>query len=194
MTGVSPAIAYNEAMRRMICLFLFGAGLAGCGGSGPTPPSPGTATPQNPVSAAYRFAACMRQHGVPVPDPQVSNHGGNQSVRMEAVSPNSPVGKAAQKACAGILPAPQNENPTQIAQQRRQRALGLLSFARCMRAHGVTSFPDPDAQGQINEQALANARIDVHQPSVFQAAETCIPASHGALTRAALAQAANRGG
>jgi hypothetical protein len=194
VTGASPAIAYNAAMRRMICLFLFGAGLAGCGGTGSTPPSPGTAGPQNLVSAAYRYAACMRQHGVPVPDPQVSNQGGSQRIRQVVHVSNSPAFKAAQKACAGILPGPQNENPTQIAQQRHQRALGLLSFARCMRSHGVTSFPDPDAQGQINEQALANARVDVHLPSVFQAAETCIPASHGALTRAALAQAANRGG
>jgi hypothetical protein len=194
VTGMSPAIAYNAAMRRMICLILFplGAGLVGCGGSGSPPPSAGTAGPPNFARAAYRYAACMRQHGVPVPDPQVSNQGGHQSVRIEAISPNSPAGKAAQKACAGILPPPQS--PAQIAQRQHQRALGLLSFARCMRAHGVTSFPDPDAQGQINQQALANARIDIHLPSVLRAAETCVPASHGALTRADIAQAAKRGG
>jgi hypothetical protein len=177
----------------MICLFLFGVVLAGCGGGRSTPPSPGTAGAQNLASAAFKYSACMRQHGVPVPDPQVSNQGGSTRIRAVVHVSNSPAFKAAQKACAGILPPP-NDNPTETAQQRRQRALGLLSFARCMRAHGVTSFPDPDAQGQITQQALATAKIDVHLPSVFQAAETCIPASHGALTRAALAQAANRGG
>jgi hypothetical protein len=136
----------------------------------------------------------MRRHGIPVPDPQVTNHGGSQSIRQVVRVANSPAFKAAQKACAGILPGPQNDNPTQTAQQRHRRLLGRLSFARCMRSHGVTSFPDPDAQGQISEQALANARIDVHLPSVLQAAETCIPASHGAVTRAAIAQAVNPGG
>jgi hypothetical protein len=180
-------------MRRVIWLFLFAAMLAGCGASGPTPSGPGPGGPPDLVTAAYRYAGCMRQHGVPVPDPQVTNHGDSQSIRQVVRVSNSPAFKAAQKACAGILPGPQ-DNPTQTAQQRHRRLLGLLSFARCMRSHGVPSFPDPDAEGQISQPTLANAGIDIHLRSVLQAAQTCVPASQGAVTPAAIARAVNRGG
>jgi hypothetical protein len=45
-------------------------------------------------------------------------------------------------ACSGS-PAPA---PTSAASVNRKAA---LSFARCMRSHGVPNFPDPDAQGDF---------------------------------------------
>jgi hypothetical protein len=137
----------------------------------------------------------MREHGVPnFPDPQVVNHGGETGIRqvLSATTAASPAFQGAQKACAGIMPSPQNA--TEDAQQRHERVLGLLSFARCMRAHGLSNFPDPNDQGQIDRQTLATAGIDVHLPSVIRAAMTCVPASRGAVTRADVAQATNGGG
>jgi hypothetical protein len=197
VTGVSPVDLYTRVMRRMTLVLVAAAALAGCGASKKPPPSSSANGQTNIADAAYRYAACMRTHGVSdFPDPQVSSQGNQTSVRqmVPAGTAKSPAFKGAQRACASIMPGPGTANPAEEAQQRRLRTLGLLSFARCMRAHAVSSFPDPDAQGQISPQALASAGIDIHLPSVIQAAMTCVPASHGVLTRAAVAQAVNGGG
>ena len=182
-------------MRRLIYISLFGGLLAGCGGGGPggaNSPTAGSPGQQNGAASAYRYAACMREHGVPdFPDPKVTSRPGSQSIAIRAVTGNTPADKAALKACSGILPGPQSAS--QIAQQQHQHLLGLLSFARCMRAHGLSSFPDPDAQGQISREALANAGINIQSPTLLRAAATCVPASEGAVTRAAIASAVNRG-
>jgi len=195
VTGVSRSIGYKRlAMRRILCSAVLVALLAGCGG-GSKPPSSGAAGPQNLASAAYKYAACMRAHGVSnFPDPVVVQHGGETGIRqmLPAAAAAAPAFQGAQKACAGMMPGPQNQ--VQDARQRRERVLGLLSFARCMRSRGVDSFPDPNTQGQIDQQTLAAAGIDVHLPSVIRAAMACVPASHGVVTRAAIAQATSGGG
>jgi hypothetical protein len=179
-------------MRRTISFLVLAPLLAGCGGSGPKAPSPGTAGQANLVTAAYKYAACMRQHGIPdFPDPHVTTNGGQTEITQVAQASSSRTFQAAQKACAAIMPGPQNPNPAQTAQQRHQHMLGLLSFARCMRAHGVSGFPDPNAQGRISREMLASAGVDIHAPSVIRTAMTCIPASHGTVTRAAVANAVN---
>jgi hypothetical protein len=138
----------------------------------------------------------MRQHGVPnFPDPQITSEDGQQRIRLMARTgaASSPAFNAAQRACSGILPSPQNANPARTALQRHERELGLLSFARCMRTHGVNNFPDPNAQAQITREMLAGAGIDVHLSGVIRTAMTCVPASHGAVSRAAVAQAVHGG-
>lgn len=45
---------------------------------------------------------------------------------------------------------------------------GALAFARCMRSHGVTSFPDPTGGGQIPKPLVVEARNA--DPSRFDAA------------------------
>ena len=171
--------------------------LAGCGGS----PAPATVTgarsdPSQGTAAAFKFSACMRQHGVTkFPDPVVHSSPGQQSVGIH-VTPaetGSPQFKRAQQACQSILPGPSKSDLAAQAQQQRAHKQGLLSFARCLRQHGITSFPDPDAQGNLNPQMLSAAGVDIHAPSVLAAARACIPASQGQVNAAALAQAATSG-
>lgn len=184
--------------RRTTYALLLAAVVAGCGGGAAATTPTHAAAPRDFgtfVSAAFRHAACMRSHGVPsYPDPVVVSHGNEQGIK-QTLSPgtvNSATFAAADRACAGILPMPRDS--AESVQMRRQREIGLLSFARCMRANGVPNFPDPSAQGQITAQALANAGIDVHMRYVIDAAVKCIPQSHGVLTRAAIANAVSRGG
>jgi hypothetical protein len=62
---------------------------AGCGGSGKSPTN-GSTLSQNPLQAAFKYSACMRNHGVTnFPDPQVFNHNGEHGVRIQAVGPKS---------------------------------------------------------------------------------------------------------
>ena len=50
-------------------------------------------------------------------------------------------------------------------------ATALLAYATCMRAHGVTSFPDPTGSGGIPKRAAVNALASVSN-SQSQAAQT----------------------
>jgi hypothetical protein len=48
----------------------------------------------------------------------------------------------------------------------------MLAYARCMRSHGVPTFPDPDSSGQIPKTQVVNAREG--NPSRFDTANaTC---------------------
>jgi hypothetical protein len=168
---------------------------AGCGGSSKTPTN-GTSATQNPVQAAFRFSACMRDHGVTnFPDPQAITQNGEQGVRIQDVGrKGSPQLAAAQKACQGILPAPSGSEPQQTAQQMRTRRADALSFARCMRSHGVTRFPDPTAQGDLSVEMVEAQGIDVRSPAILRVVQACLPASHGALTPAKVRAALNNAG
>jgi hypothetical protein len=166
---------------------------AACGSSGDKPPSAGP--PKNGAAAAFRYAGCMRDHGVSnFPDPQVSTSNGGQSIKLmlPASAARSPRFKSAQKACRGILPVPLNN--AQIAAQQQAHKQVLLAFARCMRTHGVSGFPDPNSQGQLPPQMLSSAGIDIHTHAFLTAADGCVGVTHGMITRAQVAQAVSGGG
>jgi len=147
--------------------------VAGCGSGRP---GTGTGTSAqsltNPAATAYKFSACMRQHGVAdFPDPRVTVKPGSAEDRHpRAPDANTVQFAAAQKACRGIMPGPSNGDLAAQAQQQRVQKQGLLSFARCVRRRGINNFPDPDAQGHLSQQMLSTAGIDVHAPSVLAAA------------------------
>lgn len=170
--------------------------IAACGGS--SPPSTGTSAQsiKDPVAAAFKFSACMRQHGLTnFPDPVVHSSPGKQSIgiRVDPSETGSPHFQSAQKACQSIMPGPSKSDIAAQAQQQRAHTQGLLSFARCLRRRGINNFPDPDAQGNLTPQMLSAAGIDVHAPSVLAAARACIPESEGQVNAAAIQQAANSG-
>jgi hypothetical protein len=170
--------------------------VAGCGGSNKPPATAAGSQSNDPgVQSAYKFSACMRQHGVSnFPDPVVHTTGNSQSVaiRIDPTITGSPAFKSAQKACQGIMGGPPN-----IAQQQAQihyKVEHYVKFAACMRSHGITSFPDPNSQGNIPPTLLAHAGVNIHLPNVIAAARACVPESGGLLTQAAISQAVANGG
>lgn len=169
--------------------------IAGCGGSNaPSGSSTGSGGSQKRavnLASVYKFSACMRDNGVTnFPDPQVSNQGGSQSVRVQ-INPSitgSPDFKSAQKTCAHLLPAPgkfNGPNPAQV----RQRTQALVAFAGCMRQHGFSRFPDPNAQGQLSPAAIQSSGINLQAPAVQPVADACTSVTHGVVTKADVAQA-----
>lgn len=69
--------------------------------------------PSDPEMAdrALKFAQCMREHGVDMPDPQVN--GGMVSIRLgDGLDPNSPTLQAAQDACSEFF-GPPGQGPGQ---------------------------------------------------------------------------------
>jgi hypothetical protein len=131
----------------------------------------------------------MRTHGVTgFPDPRVRRNGNEIEVvqGLPASAVASPRFKSAERACRGIIPAP--GNGSQSDQPGHKAA--LLAFARCMRAHGMSDFPDPNPQGQITRTMLSAAGLDLHSHPLLQAALGCVGVTHGAITAAQVQAAA----
>jgi hypothetical protein len=171
---------------------------AGCGGGG----SAGVASVASSTTAAtttttqnglVAFSGCMRSSGVPnFPDPQ-RLAGGNLKLTIARLGASSPHFQAAMSACNHLLPNG-GRGSQETAQQQRTRLADELSFARCMRSHGVAHFPDPTAQGDLSVERVQAQGIDVHSPAVLHVVQACLPASHGALTPAKVRAALNNAG
>lgn len=166
-----------------------------CGSKSPTSTTTSTAQSfQSAVSQAFKYSACMREHGVSnFPDPKIINKPGQHGIGIEAVG-RGPQFNGAQKACGRILPQPSKADLAAQAAQRRVHTQDLLSFARCMRGRGIDGFPDPNAQGDLTTEMITAAGVDLHAPETATAARACIPASHGILTPAMVAQATGSSG
>jgi hypothetical protein len=174
--------------------------VAACGGATATTSTTGASDgeggsagpPKNFIPDAYKYSACMRDHGVSdFPDPVVSHSGnGTQvSIRVSQADGTSPQLKTAQQACRGILPAPSSADLAAQAQQQRIHGQDLLAFARCLRGRGINGFPDPNAQGDLSLQMIQAAGIDLTAPKARAAGLACASASNGAITRADVIQA-----
>jgi hypothetical protein len=134
----------------------------------------------------------MRAHGVTnFPDPKVSVT--PTQTRIAQVAPQSvvksPAFKSANKACARLQPGP--GGPGGGSGHNGPGKQVLLAFASCLRAHGLTTFPDPNPQGQITGEMITAAGIDLHAPAVLTVAKGCIGVTHGAITLAMVERAIN---
>jgi hypothetical protein len=130
--------------------------LAGACSGGPSASAPNGAgaasasTAGGATSQLVTYSQCMRSHGVPsYPDPV---NGGLPKGTAQQFGVSNPVLSAAQSACQHLLPTAES-----FQQQVQQCMLGGncpqalvqqiltagLKFARCMRAHGVSNWPDP---------------------------------------------------
>ena len=129
-----------------------------------------TTTTQNGPLA---FSRCMRSNGVPTyPDPPAHHTTLNLSLARLGVS--GAQFDAAWHTCADLLPNRGQPSQSELAQV----ISGLLAFGRCMRRHGIPSFPDPTSQGDLN---FAGTGIDKSSPVFLAAARTCLPTADGAI-------------
>ena len=91
-------------------------------------------------AGALKFAKCMREHGIDMPDPQrVGNGGIKQTMKAGANADNAKV-QAAQKDCQKYMQIGGGRAPSAAERAKVQNA--MLDYAKCMRAHGV-DMPDP---------------------------------------------------
>jgi hypothetical protein len=135
-------------------LLASGVALAACGGgsgASSTSTSASATAQQRAVAAVTQFAGCLRQHGIPVPDPNSQGQvSGSQQLQQEYR--NTPQGQAALNACRSYLRAASTLlTPVDMQQYRHAQLL----FARCMRAHGIAvPDPGPDGEIQLNPQTV----------------------------------------
>jgi hypothetical protein len=165
---------------------------AGCGSSDSSTSSDASGSSGPPTQAQIqqentelvRFADCMRSHGVSnFPDP-TNPHAFKQA--MDPTDQASPAFGSAMTACQHLLPG--GGSHSQPTPPSRAQTAALLAFARCLRADGFPHFPDPSTSGDITHEMLATAGINLQQPAVVQAADTCTSVTHGLLTRADVAR------
>jgi hypothetical protein len=124
----------------------------------------------------------MRAHGVPnFPDPGTNGHGGlmiessqrsggGGSLKVNGVSVGSPAFRSAMQTCRSKLP--NGGRPS--APSASQRA-ALLRFSQCMRAHGLTNFPDPTFQsnGAVGLEFGRQSGLDPNSPAFRTAQKAC---------------------
>jgi len=104
--------------------------LAACG-SASKPSRSGSADTQ-----ALQYASCMHSNGITnYPDP--TNNGQPQS--LNGIDPSAPAVQRAYNACRKHAPNGEAGPPAPSAAELRR----ALAFARCMRKHGFSNFPDP---------------------------------------------------
>jgi hypothetical protein len=153
--------------------------LAACGGSGPSGNAVGATTESpNSSSSPVGLSRCMRAHGVTnFPDPTAGPGGegfngvgrSNTGVlTVDGITFSGPVAGAAEKAGARFLP-PSGPPPRPTAKQMR----GALTFARCMRSHGVPSFPDPTFSPAEAKSNGPPGGVDPTSPAFTHAAVEC---------------------
>jgi hypothetical protein len=148
-------------------LALSALGLAACGED--TPAAAGSAEAKDKArQAEVKFAGCMREHGVDMPDPGAE--GGRRVFKVGGDSGISPEEfERASKACEKYRKDIRPELTEAEQQEFKEKA---LAHSRCMREHGI-DFPDPtfDAEGGASVRIRAGSgRLDPEDPE-FQAAE-----------------------
>jgi hypothetical protein len=133
-----------------------------------SPASPATGAGPSGGSARQSelaFSRCMRAHGITAfPDPNAQGGLDLNGGPGTGLDPKAPQFKAAWRACRPLMPA----KPLSPAQQAEARAQAL-KYSRCMRAHGISDFPDPNSQGGIALQPKPGSDLDPNNPR-FQAA------------------------
>ena len=91
---------------------------------------------------ALAYSQCMRRHGVPNwPDP-VLTPSGDYGFRTAGIDPQSPAFQTALQACKALYKWGATDQQLSPAQQR-----AWLTWAKCIRSHGVPNLADPTFSG-----------------------------------------------
>ena len=166
-------------MRRSISILLaasaLAAGLGGCGSDGG-----GTANADRARElrdASLKFARCMRENGVDMPDPKTDENGliiadgGDASTGPGGGTPSSRF-RAAEEKCRKHL---KDVKPPQLSEeQQREFRQQALAHAKCMRDNGV-DFPDPtfSEDGGALVDIGPDSGIDPDSPTFKRADAKC---------------------
>jgi hypothetical protein len=146
------------------------AGVGGCGADG----GAGRAGRARELrDAGLKFARCMRENGIDMPDPQASGTGGpgEGEDTLGHIDPSDPGFKQAEQACSKYLQGGLGVQPTKDGLKKPgddpEAEAALLKVARCMREQGI-DFPDP-RNGAVNFPDS----FDPDDPAFKQAQEKC---------------------
>src|SRR3569833_1298626 len=149
------------AMAPMLAL-----GLTACG-YGKDPAAKAAASKSSDLDSMRKFAQCMRQNGVNMPDPV--DAGGRVAMRAS----NAPGANAEEKMKAAEAKCrhfqPNGGKPVKLKPEDQAK---MRAMAKCMREHGV-DMPDPDPDGGIRISKGKNSTMDLDSPTFKAADKAC---------------------
>jgi hypothetical protein len=154
--------------------------ISACGSSAPAETGSGGGGNNTAANAqkSVKFAECMRTNGVSeFPDPGASGKFTIDGiVNGSSLDPNTPAFKRAIRACKDLEPAGFTGS-----KRSPQQTDAALKFARCIRANGVTDFPDP-ANGQplVDTNRIPSAATSSGMSILNAAMQKCRDAAAGA--------------
>lgn len=138
--------------------------------------------PAGAEDSGLAFARCMRATGVPnFPDPIP---GRGLLFNAAGINPAAPAVKAAQAKCRPLLPRGL-PGPGATTHPSAETLAKLVRIARCMRAHGISQFPDPRTSVPSNLSSfdeitdfdgailLFPATLNLQAPAYRQALAAC---------------------
>jgi hypothetical protein len=178
-----------RSVRASMSAMALTAALAACAG-GPAPsgvatledpgasgPTASAAAPIDPQEALLAYAECMRENGIPMTDPRLveGSDGASGGVGFGLEAGVAEIDKAtfreADTTCRPHLAnVVQEQEGPGLSPEDEER---LLTFARCMRDHGV-NVPDPLPPGTvIDEQSGSGGKPDPNDPDVAAARAAC---------------------
>ena len=145
----------------------------------------GVVPPVDPMDAMLDYAACMRDHGMDMPDPQ-GDPGGGFVIEIEATgdgdvsmgSLGDMLGEefmAAEESCSGLLGAMTSERDPEAEAEIME---AMLAHAECMREHGI-DMPDPVmsdgvvAMGLVEVDGTVGMDTDFFSDEYVAAEEAC---------------------
>jgi hypothetical protein len=158
---------------------LLGAGLAGCHAGG----APGSAAPsasaavsrQQLLALGQEWVQCLRGKGITrMPDAQLTEDGYLTFQPQGGYNWKEDVGKHLDviNACKAI----EDKYPPNAFRPKQQLSADdlrkLAEYAKCLRAHGLPAWPDPDTDGSFNLEgtSLANG---VPKAAMAKATQAC---------------------
>jgi hypothetical protein len=152
-----------------------GNGVASAGGQSASQANKGgkgKPTKAEKEEAGRKFAQCMREHGIDIPDPKFDENGGpvlfGSGSGGEQGQPGNQEFEQANKDCEHFIKDVVNgsgRKPDPAEQKKLQEQ--ALAFAKCMRQHGI-DMPDPKFQdGGVQ---ITPGGTDPNDPK-FQAAQ-----------------------
>jgi hypothetical protein len=124
--------------------------------------SNGSSTLSSSRASLVRYASCIRSHGITsFPDPNADGQIDLQGLDLKS----NPEWHSANEACQSDLPGggPLKKMKSRVNIQEE------LTFAACMRSHGITNFPDPNGDGVI-QITNPTGILDPNSPQ-FEAAD-----------------------
>lgn len=118
--------------------------------------------------AGLKFAECMREHGVDMPDPGTGDEGG-LTIQASPGDYSPEEFEEADEACRHHLEGAFEDADPERMQEFQDRA---LEFAQCMRDNGVEDHPDPEFEGGGRMRMTADQDV-FNDPDFEEAQKAC---------------------